>query len=134
MEEEIVANTSKMIRLVLRDDNNYDAVVAAYPRLGDFILQLMKQHNYSAAVNQECSAALRNYTRKANYVNNLNVQELGTLVNATRNPKFDKMKFVCLQAIRNIAKSPEHERYLKQIGGADLILTSQVANGVAPQR
>jgi len=51
MEEEIIANTSKMIRLVLRDDNNYDRVVAAYPRLGDFILQLMKQHNYSAAVN-----------------------------------------------------------------------------------
>jgi len=128
MEEEVVANSSKMVRLVLRDEANFDRVVVQYPRLGDFILQLMKQHNYSAAVNQECAAALRNYTRKPNYVNNLNAQELGTLVNATRNPKFDKLKFLCLQAIRNISKSPEHERYLKQIGASDLIMTAQVAS------
>ena len=70
-EEEIVANSSKILRLVLRDDVYYDKVVLQYLKLGDFLLELMQQHYYSLAVIQETTASLRNYTRKVNYVNNI---------------------------------------------------------------
>ena len=41
-EEEIVANSSKILRLVLRDDVYYDKVVLQYLKLGDFLLELMQ--------------------------------------------------------------------------------------------
>ena len=49
-EEEIVANSSKILRLVLRDEVYYDKVVMGYSQIGNFLLQLMQQHVYSAAI------------------------------------------------------------------------------------
>ena len=40
-EEELVANAIKIVRLILRDENYYDRVSLQYPKLGDFLLQLM---------------------------------------------------------------------------------------------
>ena len=37
-EEEIVANSSKIIRLVLRDEVHYDKVMSIFPLLGNFLL------------------------------------------------------------------------------------------------
>ena len=37
-EEEIVANSSKIIRLVLRDDAYYDRVITSYSQIGNFML------------------------------------------------------------------------------------------------
>ena len=37
-EEEVVANSCKIVRLVLRDDTFYERVVLQYPKLGDFLL------------------------------------------------------------------------------------------------
>jgi hypothetical protein len=62
---------------------------------------------------QETTASLRNYTRKPNYINNISPPELKILINVIRDPKFEKVKYVCLQAIKNISKSAEHERFLK---------------------
>lgn len=36
-EEEIVANITKIVRLVLRDEIFYDRVVVQYAKLGDFL-------------------------------------------------------------------------------------------------
>ena len=35
------------------------------------------------------------------------------LLNVIKDPKFEKVKFVSLQAVKNMMKSAEHERYLK---------------------
>eukprot|EP00347_Sterkiella_histriomuscorum_P015644 403356242 len=129
-EEEIVANSSKILRLILRDDVFYDRVVMAYSQIGNFLLQLMNQHFYSAAVIQETTAAFRNYTRKPNYLNTINSDLLKVLVNVVRDPKFDKQKFVTLQAIKNLIRSAEHERYFKQIGANDVIVMANMSNQV----
>ena len=36
-EEEIVANSCKIVRLVLRDETYYDRVIVQYLKLGDFL-------------------------------------------------------------------------------------------------
>jgi len=40
--------------------------------------------------------------------------------------KFEKAKFVGLQALKNICKSPEHERYLRSMGAGDLIVLANM--------
>jgi hypothetical protein len=95
-EEEIVANSCKIVRLVLRDEVYYDRVVQQYLKLGDFLFQLMNQHYYSMAIIQESTAAVRNYTRKPQFLSNITSSELKVLVNLIKDPKFEKMKFVCL--------------------------------------
>lgn len=37
-EEEIIANSSKILRLILRDEVFYDRVVMAYSQIGNFLL------------------------------------------------------------------------------------------------
>jgi hypothetical protein len=49
-EEELVANCSKVLRLVLRDDLLYDRVMTSFSQLGNFLLNLMKSHEYSPAI------------------------------------------------------------------------------------
>jgi len=53
------------------------------------------------------------------------------LVNLIRDPKYEKMKPVCLQAVKNLLKSAEHERYLKQLGANDVIMSANMQAGVA---
>ena len=41
-EEEIVANASKIVRLVLRDDVYYEKIAMNYSQIGNFLCQLMQ--------------------------------------------------------------------------------------------
>lgn len=52
---------------------------------------------------------------------------LKVLVNIIRDPKFEKVKFVCIQAVKNIVRSGDHERFLKQIGANDIIMMLNVS-------
>lgn len=101
------------MRLVLRDETYYDRVAMGYSQIGNFLLQLMNQHFYSAAIIQETTAAFRNFSRKPNYLATINPENLKVLINVIREPKFEKQKMVTLQCVKNLQKSPEFDRWFK---------------------
>jgi hypothetical protein len=49
------------------------------------------------------------------------------MITVARDPRFDKMKFVILQAIKNMIKVQEYERYFKQQGANDVIVMANVS-------
>lgn len=112
-EEEIVANSAKIIRLSLRDDSFYDRVISNNIQLGNFVIANMNKHFNSTAVIVEAAAAIRNFTRKPTYLNLLSGDMLKVLINLIRDPRHEKSKMLLLQSIKNITKHPDHERYFK---------------------
>ena len=112
-EEEIVANSAKIIRLCLRDDAFYDRVISNNVQLGNFIFANMNKNFNSTPVIVEASAAVRNFTRKPTYLNLLSGDSLKVLINLIREPAHEKAKSLLLQALKNIMKHPDHERYMK---------------------
>lgn len=129
-DEEVVANCAKILRLILRDDTFFDRVISAAPNLGNFIFAGMNRHFSSAAVIVESSAAVRNFTRKPAYLNLVNVDSLKILVNLLREPKHERSKGMLLSTVKNLIKYPEHERYLKQLGANDIIITASMAGAI----
>lgn len=125
-EEEIIANTSKILRLALRDDAFYDRVIGNNIQLGNFILANMNKHFNSTAVIIEAAAAIRNFTRKPTYLNLLSGDSLKVIVNLLRDPRHERSKMMLLQAMKNIMKFPDHERYLKQIGANDVMMMANM--------
>ena len=121
-EEEIVANTAKIVRLCLRDDVFYDRVISNNVQLGNFIFANMNKHFNSIPVIVEAAAAIRNFTRKPTYLNLLSGDSLKILVNLIREPTHDKSKPLLLQALKNVMTHVDHERYLKQIGANDVMI------------
>jgi hypothetical protein len=91
-EEEIVANSAKIVRLCLRDDVFYDRVITNNVQLGNFIFASMNKHFNSMPVIVEASAAVRNFTRKPTYLNLLSGDSLKVLINLIREPIHDKSK------------------------------------------
>lgn len=130
-EEELVANSAKIIRLVLRDDAFYDRVISSNPQLGNFVFVGMNKHFSSVAVVIESSAAVRNFTRKPAYLSLINTDSLKILVNLLREPKHERSKSMLLSTVKNIVKYPEHERYLKQIGANDILVLASTAQALA---
>lgn len=130
-EEEIVANTAKIIRLTMRDDAFYDRVISNNVHLGNFIFALMNKHFGSSAVIVEASAAVRNFTRKPTYLNLISGDSLKVLVNLIRDPRHEKSKMMLLQAMKNVMKFPDHERFLKQIGANDVMIMANTQHSLA---
>ena len=130
-EEEIVANTAKIVRLTLRDDSFYDRVISNNLQLGNFIFANMNKHFTSIAVIVEAAAAVRNYTRKPTYLNLISTDSLKVLVNLIRDPKHERSKSLLLQSVKNLIKFPDHERYLKQIGANDVLQMTMNQNTLA---
>lgn len=130
-DEELVANSAKILRLVLRDDTFFDRVLSGAPNLGNFIFAGMNRHFSSAAVIVESSAAVRNFTRKPAYLNLVNTDSLKILVNLLREPKHERSKGMLLSTVKNLIKYPEHERYLKQLGANDIIIMASTAGAIA---
>jgi hypothetical protein len=95
-EEEIVANSAKILRLSLRDDAFYDRVISNNIHLGNFLIANMNKHFNSIAVIVEAAAAVRNFTRKPTYLNLLSGDSLKVLVNLIRDPRHEKSKMLLL--------------------------------------
>lgn len=130
-DEEIVANSSKIVRLVLRDDHYFERVVAQYKSLGDFLMQLMEKHFSSLAIILETISALRNFTRNPRFIKYINPAETNVLVSICREPKYDKAKVITLQCIKNIMVSPDHESYLRQRGAKDVLMMAKMQANLA---
>jgi len=70
-DEEIVANSAKILRIILREDRFYDQMIQKHSDLGNLLLETAQLFQFSEVVLIEILSAARNYTRStqaASYV------------------------------------------------------------------
>jgi hypothetical protein len=91
-DQEIIANSCKIIRICLRDELIYDRVATQFPQLSTLFIEKMAKWNTSLPIVQESSSALRNYVRKPEYAKLLKPEAVDIIVDLARDPRFDKVK------------------------------------------
>ena len=62
-DEEILANSAKVLRLILRDDKHYDVVTNKHVDMANNLLEAIQKYSFSEVVINELLGALRNFTR-----------------------------------------------------------------------
>ena len=99
-DEEILANSSKIIRIVLRDDKvcdilpnylqHYDKVTSLHSDLGNTLLKAMEKYSFSEVVLVELMAGFRNFTRSAQKVTYISKNQINIVVSMALKPPNDK--------------------------------------------
>ena len=90
-DEEILANSAKILRIVLRDDRHYDKVTNMHVEMGNILLNALLKYSFSEVVLVELLAALRNFTRTPGKVPLVAKTNLGTIVSMTVQPPNEKI-------------------------------------------
>ena len=91
-DQEIIANSCKIVRICLRDDSIYDKFAGQYPSLATLITDKMAKWNTSVPIIQESASAVRNYVRKPEFARLLKADSVDTLIALARDARFDKVK------------------------------------------
>jgi hypothetical protein len=121
-DQEIIANSCKIIRICLRDEALYDRVATQFPILATLVIDKMAKWNGSVPIIQESSSALRNYVRKPEYARLLRPESVDILIDLARDPKFDKVRPVIGQALKMMCKVPEMDQRVRVRGALDLLV------------
>jgi hypothetical protein len=90
-DEEILANSAKIIRIVLRDDKHYEQMTAKYQDMGNTMLDALHKWSFSEVVLNELLAALRNFTRVPAKVPLVAKTQLGTIVSLSVQPPSERI-------------------------------------------
>ena len=127
-DEEILANSAKILRIILRDDKHYDRVVGMHNELANQMAESLVKYSFSEVIIVELLAALRNFSRSPSKVPLLSKSHLSTIVGLAVHPPNEKVFSMAAQCLRNFSKVPDYERHLKQIGGHEMVV---ILNGDA---
>ena len=120
-DQEIIANSCKILRIGLRDETNYDRMVQQFPSLGSILVDKMTRWNTSLPIVQESASALRNYVRKPESARLLRPEAVDVLIDIARDPRFDKVKMTMSQTLKALSKVPELDQRIKLRAATDLI-------------
>lgn len=90
-DEEILANSAKVIRIVLRDDKIYENIINKHQELGNTLVESLQKYSFSEVVIIELLAALRNFTRVPAKVTLIAKTYLGTLVSLAVKPPNERV-------------------------------------------
>ena len=120
-DQEIIANSCKIVRICLRDETVYDRMALQYPTLGTILIDKMTRWNTSIPIVQESASALRNFVRKPEYARLLKQEAVDVLIDIARDPRFDKIKMTPIQILKSLSKVPELDQRIKLRAGTDLL-------------
>lgn len=121
-DEEILANSAKILRIVLRDDKCYERVTTMHNEMANTLVNCLDKYSFSEVVLVELLAALRNFTRSPAKVPLLEKQALGSVVSLAVQPPNDKVFAMAAAVLKNLSKVPDYDRHLKQIGGHEIVV------------
>lgn len=121
-DEEILANSAKIIRIILRDDKHYDRIINMYTELGNQLLDSLSKYSFSEVVMAELLAALRNFTRTPAKVSLISKTNIGTIISLAIHPPNEKIYALAAQCLKNMTKVPDYDRHIKQIGGHEVVV------------
>lgn len=121
-DQEILANSAKVIRLVVRDEANILAVKNDCKDLPNILVDTMHKFGFSLIVIQELALALKYYTQIVEAVPNLDLENLQFLVDLYKESKNDKIKSNVKSTLIQCSKILEYEDHLNRIGADKIII------------
>lgn len=122
-DEEMVANSVKIIRVCLRSDKQYDKVVQKIPTLLSMLMQLLSTQSFSAIILEESTAAIRNYTRKVHVLDTVDDPiVLAPLCKLAADKTISKQKEYSIGALRNCCKNQRLLSYIKQTAAYEFVI------------
>eukprot|EP00347_Sterkiella_histriomuscorum_P003950 403362314 len=130
-DEEILANSAKIIRITLRDDKWYDKISGQHSDLGNTLLRSIETYSFSEVVIIELLAAVRNFTRVSSKVVFIAKNCINPIVTLAIQPPNEKIYSLAVQCLRNLMKVPDFDRHIKQVGGHEIVLVMGEANKFA---
>lgn len=83
-DQELIANSCKIVRICLRDDIVYDKMAVQYAGLANLIVEKMLKWSNSLPIIQESSSAIRNYVRKFEYARSMRPECVDVLIDLAR--------------------------------------------------
>jgi len=121
-DEEIIANSAKIIRIVLREDKFYDQMIQRHSDLGNLLLETCSLFQFSEVVLTELIAATRNFSRSTQAASYVAQSNVSILVSLGLNPPNEKIQNLAVDCLRNMQRIQELERHIKQVGGHEIVL------------
>jgi len=141
-DEEILANTNKTLRIILRDDHeihkllkknkddkkkelNQPGVFLGFDErmLGQIIngiLEELNVHNFSELVLVEATAAVLNFVKHHDLIRFILPENLTFLVNIVME-HYDKPRVLAIQCLQHISQRDEYKKYITQLGADDIL-------------
>lgn len=116
-DQEIVANSTKVLRIVMKEDQYLDIISKKNKEVGNVICKAMESHAYSVAVSQEAAVALKFFTSKQEYVALLQKECMGGLINVFHEVKNDKVKANIVAILNQCAEVRQYSKYISEVGG-----------------
>lgn len=120
-EEEILANSAKIVRICLKEDLHYSKLTQKYLEIGNELLSGMQKYGFSDFVLIELLAAFRNFGKKPEKLKLVEVQKIDVLISMLSNPQNEKIYGLAIQNIKLIMRVPELKLHCEAVGGAQLI-------------
>jgi len=120
-DQELIANSCKIIRICLRDDTVYDKIATQYSGLANLIVEKMIRWSNSLPIVQESTSAIRNYVRKVEFCQMMRADSVDAMIDLARDPRFDKIKTVITQALKLMQRVPQFDQKIRAKGALDLV-------------
>ena len=92
MDEEVQANSAKIIRIALREDSHFDKVCKEASDLGNTLLKNCTKLYFSEVVLTELLAAIRNYSRVPSKLTQISKLLFNIVIKIAKMPASEKLQ------------------------------------------
>jgi len=116
-DDEIIANSMKIMRVCLRMETMYDKIIQRAPRLIYTLMNIINTRSDNIILMEEATGALRNYTRKLHTLEKLeDLTLLEPLCRLAMEPIDSRVKENSIAILSNCAKVDKLSFYARQVG------------------
>jgi hypothetical protein len=120
-DQEILANSSKCIRLCCKNENDINTVKADCKDLPNILVDSIQSYGYSLIVIQEIVLALKYYTYVVDAIPNLQMENIQFLVDLHKVSKNEKIKNNIKTILIQCSRILEYEDHINKIGAAHIM-------------
>ena len=116
-DEELAANSFKIVRVILRDEHIASSFVQSYPNIGNVIVEMLTKWSGSLPVSIEGVNSLRNFTRTKEHAQTITLANVDRTCDFVINQRGNaQTETVALQCLKNLARVPEFQQKIKVRG------------------
>eukprot|EP00826_Nyctotherus_ovalis_P002381 TRINITY_DN10471_c0_g1_i1.p1 TRINITY_DN10471_c0_g1~~TRINITY_DN10471_c0_g1_i1.p1 ORF type:complete len:346 (+),score=69.67 TRINITY_DN10471_c0_g1_i1:79-1116(+) len=121
-DEEITANSIKILRICLKSERQYDRIVQQVPSLFALLMRILSSSKPSEILLDEATAALVQYTRKVYVLSTIdNPSVLDPLCRIAAKKSAARCRELSVEVLKNCCKDPKMSAYIKRVGVFEVI-------------
>ena len=120
-DQEILANASKILRLICKVESNIEIIKSDCKDLPNIFVDAIQKFGFSLIVIQEIVLALKYYTQVIDAIPNFRLDNLKLLYDLYKESKNDKIRNNIQTIFAQCAKILEYEDYINRIGASNII-------------